>query len=88
MKKEVNGRKSDNIRKRTWKDARSCVIQSGFCSGVDADWSIGTELRQLLLQTPEMNSPQMFRSLLVDDVLRRHYVIDADVEVCQCYFQF
>ena len=48
--------------------------------GKDAVWSVGTELRQLTLHTTEMRNPAAFREILVDDVRRRHYVLDADVK--------
>jgi len=48
--------------------------------GRDQEWSIGTEMRQLTLNTPEMQNKRTFRDILVDDVRRRHYIIDADVE--------
>ena len=48
--------------------------------GKDAVWSVGTELRQLTLHTKEMRNASAFREILVDDVRRRHYVLDADVK--------
>ncbi|KAJ9582461.1 hypothetical protein L9F63_003154, partial [Diploptera punctata] len=47
--------------------------------GNDVDWAIGTELRQSMLYQPEMENPEYFRELLIDDSLRRKYVLDADV---------
>ena len=41
---------------------------------------MGTEMRQLTLNTPEMQDKETFRDILVSDGRRRHYVIDADVE--------
>ncbi|TRY67707.1 hypothetical protein TCAL_02291 [Tigriopus californicus] len=49
--------------------------------GVDRDWTIGTEWRQLRIHDEEVSTPEDFRSILVDDVLRRYYILDADVEV-------
>ena len=43
-------------------------------------WAVGTEMRQLTLNTKEMQDKEEFRRILMDDVRRRHYVIDADVE--------
>ena len=43
-------------------------------------WAIGTEMRQLTLNTPEMQEKTLFRSNLIDDVKRRHFIIDADVQ--------
>ena len=37
-------------------------------------------MRQLSLHTPEMQDSQQFRKILLDDLRRRHYVIDADVK--------
>ena len=48
--------------------------------GKDAVWAVGTELRQLTLHTMEMRNAATFREILVDDVRRRHYVLDADVK--------
>ena len=48
--------------------------------GKDAAWAVGTEPRQPTLHTPEMRNPDHFREILVDDVRRRHYVLDAVVE--------
>ena len=48
--------------------------------GKDAKWAVGTEPRQPTLHTPEMRNPDLFREILVDDVRRRHYVLDAVVE--------
>ena len=47
--------------------------------GKDHLWAVGTEMRQLKLNTPEMQDPEIFRDILVDDVRRRHYILDADV---------
>lgn len=47
--------------------------------GLDQEWAVGTEMRQLKLNTPEMQDKQIFRNILVDDVRRRHYIVDADV---------
>merc|ERR550532_1185880 len=48
--------------------------------GSDQSWAVGTEMRQLRLNTEEMQDKEEFRRILVDDVRRRHYIIDADVE--------
>ena len=37
-------------------------------------------MRQLTLNSPEMGDKETFRKILMDDVRRRHYIIDADVE--------
>ena len=47
--------------------------------GIDHQWAVGTEMRQLKLNTPEMQDKEIFRDILVDDVRRRHYILDADV---------
>merc|ERR1719285_91691 len=48
--------------------------------GEDAVWAVGTELRQRTLHTREMRDAATFKEILVDNVRRRHYVLDADVE--------
>lgn len=47
--------------------------------GLDQQWAVGTEMRQLKLNTPEMQDKQIFRNILIDDVRRRDYILDADV---------
>ena len=37
-------------------------------------------MRQLTLNTSEMQDTQEFKEILTDDVRRRHYIIDADVQ--------
>jgi len=54
-----------------------CVAKAGE----DKDWAIGTELRQCMLNHPDIMEPDDFREILVDDSLRRLYVLDADVVV-------
>ena len=54
-----------------------CVAKTGE----DKDWAIGTELRQCMLNQPDIVEPDDFREILVDDSLRRLYVLDADVLV-------
>ena len=49
--------------------------------GADVPWAIGTEWRQLRLHDEKIDSPEKFRRVLIDDVERRNYIIDADVEV-------
>jgi len=49
------------------------------CPGIDKVWAVGTEMRQMKLNTPEMQDTEIFRDILVDDVRRRHYILDADV---------
>lgn len=48
--------------------------------GVDHQWSIGTEIRQLSLLDPGYKSPEALRKVLKDDVKRRYYILDADIE--------
>lgn len=48
--------------------------------GVDQEWAIGTEHRQKQLHHPAIRHPSAFRSVLLDDVMRRHFILDADVE--------
>jgi len=54
-----------------------CVARAGE----DKEWAIGTELRQCMLNHPDIMEPDDFREILVDDSLRRMYVLDADVLV-------
>ncbi|KAG0718569.1 Sphingomyelin phosphodiesterase 3 [Chionoecetes opilio] len=53
-----------------------CVV----VPGQDAAWAVGTEHRQKLLHHPSTTHPSTFRSVLLDDVMRRHFMLDADVE--------
>eukprot|EP00095_Tigriopus_kingsejongensis_P001554 maker-scaffold137_size321222-snap-gene-0.11 protein:Tk01554 transcript:maker-scaffold137_size321222-snap-gene-0.11-mRNA-1 annotation:"hypothetical protein DAPPUDRAFT_322081" len=48
--------------------------------GLDHDWTIGTEWRQLKIHDQEVATSEKVKSVFVDDVLRRYYVLDADVE--------
>ncbi|XP_021924037.1 uncharacterized protein LOC110831885 isoform X4 [Zootermopsis nevadensis] len=54
-----------------------CVAKAGQ----DMDWAVGTELRQCMLHHLDIMDPDNFRKILVDDSLRRLYVLDADVLV-------
>ncbi|XP_046400495.1 sphingomyelin phosphodiesterase 5-like [Ischnura elegans] len=49
--------------------------------GKDKSWSIGTELRQMTLFSPNISTPELFKEALIDDSLRRLYVLDADVVI-------
>lgn len=49
-------------------------------AGHDKPWTVGTEHRQKLLHHPFMQYPETFRDILLDDVQRRHFLLDADVE--------
>lgn len=48
--------------------------------GQDKCWAVGTERRQLTVEEAACMDAEGFREILVDDVKRRHYVLDADVE--------
>ena len=48
--------------------------------GVDHEWTVGTEVRQLSLQDPGFRSPEALKNVLIDDVKRRYYILDADLE--------
>ncbi|XP_050709135.1 sphingomyelin phosphodiesterase 5-like [Eriocheir sinensis] len=50
-------------------------------AGRDRTWSLGTEHRQKMLSHPALTHPSTFRTVLLDDVLRRHFILDADVKV-------
>ncbi|KAF4532969.1 hypothetical protein B566_EDAN000657 [Ephemera danica] len=47
--------------------------------GEDYPWAIGTELRQAMLYAPQLSSPEQFRKVLINNSLRRKFVLDADV---------
>ena len=49
--------------------------------GVDHSWSIGTDTRQISLLDPGWQSPDAMREMLNDDIKRRFYILDADIEV-------
>jgi len=38
--------------------------------GVDEEWSVGTEMRQLTILSPEVQSSALFRSILINDIRR------------------
>ncbi|XP_037076119.1 sphingomyelin phosphodiesterase 5-like [Pollicipes pollicipes] len=53
-----------------------------FCRvgpGTDKPWTVGTEMRQVMMFDDRLNSPRSFRRILIDDVERRRFVLDADV---------
>ena len=55
-----------------------------FCrirGGVDQPWSIGTDTRQMNLLDSGWQSPEAMREMLNDDIQRRYYILDADMEV-------
>jgi hypothetical protein len=45
--------------------------------GMDEAWSVGTEMRQLTILRPEVQSSALFRTVLMDDI--RRYCICAGV---------
>ncbi|XP_057370306.1 sphingomyelin phosphodiesterase 3-like [Daphnia carinata] len=47
--------------------------------GEDHHWTVGTELRQLRMHEPIVSTAEALRHVLIDDVKRRQYVLDADV---------
>ncbi|XP_045614422.1 sphingomyelin phosphodiesterase 5 isoform X2 [Procambarus clarkii] len=49
-------------------------------AGNDKPWTIGTELRQCLIHHSIAQNPESFRKILLDDIQRRHYILDADVK--------
>ena len=54
-----------------------------YCSikaGVDHEWTVGTEVRQLSLPDPGFRSAEALNKVLKDDVKRRYYILDADLE--------
>lgn len=56
---------------------------SDYCMsgpGKDKSWAVGTEHRQLLMYEPELQSPEAMRAMMVDNVRRRHFIIDADIK--------
>jgi hypothetical protein len=54
---------------------------SFFQLGHDKCWSVGTELRQLKMFEKEFSSSIEMEEMMTDNLKRRHFVIDADVEV-------
>jgi hypothetical protein len=42
---------------------------------MDEEWSVGTEMRQLTILRPEVQSSALFRTVLMDDI--RRYCISA-----------
>ncbi|CAM1310132.1 Uncharacterised protein g5358 [Pycnogonum litorale] len=48
--------------------------------GEDYEWTIGTELRHVSLYNEHFSSAELLKQALVDPILRRHCVMDADVE--------
>ena len=49
--------------------------------GIDHSWSIGTDTRQISLLDPGWQSPNAMCEMLNDDIKRRFYILDADIEV-------
>ncbi|XP_042892320.1 sphingomyelin phosphodiesterase 5-like isoform X1 [Penaeus japonicus] len=49
-------------------------------AGRDKPWAIGTEHRQKLLHHPLVQYPETFRDILLDDVQRRYFLLDAVVK--------
>ena len=49
--------------------------------GVDHLWSVGTDTRQLSLLDSGWQSSASMREMLNDDVQRRYYILDGDIEV-------
>ena len=47
--------------------------------GEDYPWTVGTELRQWRMHESAVSSPENLRNVLIDDLKRRHYIIDANV---------
>ncbi|KAK8732880.1 hypothetical protein OTU49_006972, partial [Cherax quadricarinatus] len=50
------------------------------CAGDDQPWTIGTEHRQRMLHHPLVQNPETFRKILLDDIQRRRYILDATVK--------
>ena len=49
--------------------------------GVDKRWIVGTEHRQLQIYEPEFETPKAMKTMMVDHLKRRFYIIDADIKV-------
>ena len=49
--------------------------------GVDRRWIVGTEHRQLQIYEPEFETPKAMKTMMVDHLKRRFYIIDADIKV-------
>ena len=57
-------------------------------AGKDHLWSVGTDSRQMSLLNSGWKSPQAMREMLNDDVQRRYYILDADIEVNRLKLDF
>ena len=56
---------------------------SDYCMerpGVDKSWTVGTEHRQLNIYETELSSPKAMKTMMVDHVKRRFFIIDADIK--------
>ncbi|XP_066978015.1 sphingomyelin phosphodiesterase 5-like isoform X4 [Macrobrachium rosenbergii] len=49
-------------------------------AGEDKPWTIGTEHRQPKMNHPFVQDSHEFRRILLDDVQRRYFILDADVQ--------
>jgi hypothetical protein len=56
--------------------------------GRDKCWSVGTEHRQLKIYDEELSTPSDMRRMMIDNVARRHFIIDADVKVTISFYFF
>lgn len=50
-------------------------------AGEDYPWTVGSEMRPIRLNHPVLRDPTSLRDILLDDLKRRLFVIDADVEI-------
>ncbi|KAG7164617.1 Sphingomyelin phosphodiesterase 3-like [Homarus americanus] len=50
------------------------------CAGTDKPWTVGTEHRQRRLHDPVLEKPEIFRDILLDDVQRRIFMLDANIK--------
>jgi hypothetical protein len=57
---------------------------SDYCMagpGKDKSWTIGTEHRQLAIYEAELKSPRNMKNMMVDNLKRRFFILDACVKV-------
>ena len=56
------------------------------CVGEDKPWTVGTEHRQPKMSSPLVQDRHELRKIMLDDVQRRHFFLDADVMVMPSSF--
>jgi hypothetical protein len=59
----------------------TCWMTTFISLGMDEAWSVGTEMRQLTILRPEVQSSALFRTVLMDDI-RRYSICDRIFKQC------